>query len=143
MLSTSVNFEKIRETVQSFYFVTDMEAVSDANVLNSDRHTVGCVRSFAFVTDGVMDHPELARVIHLLRDYKKLNTQCHNLRSTPPPHFYFILFISHLHCCCQDYKLDVTHRSLDVRNSYFAFQLQICVNIFALCFLAFFSPVRR
>ena len=43
-----------------------MEAVSDANVLNSDRHTVGCVRSFAFVTDGVMDHPELACVIHLL-----------------------------------------------------------------------------
>ena len=79
MLSTSVNFEKIRETVQSFYFVTDMEAVSDANVLNSDRHTVGCVRSYAFVTDGVMDHPELARVIHLLRDYKKLNTRCHKL----------------------------------------------------------------
>lgn len=43
MLSTSVNFEEIRETVQSFYFMTDsdMEAVADANVLNSDQHTVG------------------------------------------------------------------------------------------------------
>ena len=39
-----------------------------------------------------MDHPELASVIHLLRDYKKLNTRCHNLRSPPPPPPIFILF---------------------------------------------------
>ena len=42
MLSTSVNFEEIGETVQLFYFVNDMEAVADANVLNSDRHTGLC-----------------------------------------------------------------------------------------------------
>jgi len=66
MLSTSVNFEEIGETVQLFYFVNDMEAVADANVLNSDRHTVGCVQSFAFVTNRVMDHPELARVSSLI-----------------------------------------------------------------------------